>query len=59
MTCGYPLPCPHHTVVIDLEHDPPIVTTPVRSNANSLWSQVRLAQIANALAGEVRPQRKR
>lgn len=26
--CGYPLPCPYHTVVIDTKADPPTVTIP-------------------------------
>jgi hypothetical protein len=29
MKCGYPLPCPFHTVIIDATKEPPTVTTPV------------------------------
>lgn len=33
MMCGHPLPCPDHTVTIDLTVDPPTVTIPVTSQA--------------------------
>lgn len=28
LVCGYPLPCPWHTVVIDMKPTPPTVTIP-------------------------------
>jgi hypothetical protein len=34
LLCGYPLPCPYHTAVIDLTADPvPTVTIPLPSDA--------------------------
>jgi hypothetical protein len=43
--CGYPLPCPWHTAVIDTTKDPPTVTIPV--TAQAAWnSRHRLAEIA-------------
>ena len=27
--CGYPLPCPHHTVTIDTTSDPPELRVPI------------------------------
>jgi hypothetical protein len=29
LICGYPLPCPYHTVVIELAEDPPIAKVPL------------------------------
>lgn len=29
LICGYPLPCPYHTVTIDMRAEPPTVTIPV------------------------------
>ena len=28
LICGYPIPCPYHTVTIDLSPDPPTITIP-------------------------------
>jgi len=28
LICGYPLPCPYHTVVIEVESDPPRIIIP-------------------------------
>ena len=26
--CGHPIPCPHHTVIIELKGSPPTITIP-------------------------------
>jgi hypothetical protein len=45
--CGYPLPCPWHTAVIDTTVDPPTVTLPI--TAEAAWaSRDKLAEIAEA-----------
>jgi hypothetical protein len=44
--CGYPLPCPHHTVVID-----PIASTVTIP----LAPETRLGQIARLVEGAVMP----
>jgi len=28
LICGYPLPCPYHTVIIETESDPPMIKIP-------------------------------
>ncbi len=51
--CGYPLPCPWHTAIVDLAPDPPTLTIPVTASPpiNPLMLQ-RLKRVANALADE-------
>jgi hypothetical protein len=47
MVCGYPLPCPYHTVIIDASSDPTTVTMPVTSPAlGNLKARRRLGDIA-------------
>lgn len=53
LMCGYPLPCPHHTAIIDATVEPPTVTIPVTSDAMKLPARARLGQIGRALAGRV------
>lgn len=48
--CGYPLPCPHHTLVLDVES----MTVSV-----SLHRGARLGDIANALRSSREPPPKR
>ncbi len=52
--CGYPLPCPWHTAVIDLAPDPPTVTIPVTASpsVNPLTLQ-RIKRVANVLADDI------
>ena len=42
LKCGYPLPCPHHTVIID----PPMVEMPLYAPGNTAN---KLVDIAKAL----------
>jgi hypothetical protein len=47
LMCGWPLPCPYHTAVIDTAADPPTVTIPVTSQA--AWvNRDRLAEVGDA-----------
>jgi hypothetical protein len=46
LMCGYPLPCPHHTVIIHADKRPPTVEIPVDSDA--LKSPVREAALRAA-----------
>jgi len=47
LMCGYPIPCPWHTAIIDITVEPPTVTIPITSRA--IHVRNRLAQIAEAL----------
>jgi len=48
--CGYPLPCPWHTVIIDETVTPPTVTIPITSDAISRPSlREAIAEVAAAL----------
>jgi hypothetical protein len=48
LVCGYPLPCPHHTVVIDVSGDQPRVEIP--EHADAAVRQVdKLGKVARAL----------
>ena len=31
LKCGYPLPCPYHTIIVDTTREPTQVTTPITS----------------------------
>ncbi len=54
LVCGYPLPCPYHTAIIDLGAKPvPTVTIPVTSDATG--SLERLGDITLALSGKRKP----
>ena len=48
LKCGYPLPCPFHTVVIDLAAGEIVI--PIRSGA--IGHEDRLADVALALTRE-------
>jgi hypothetical protein len=54
--CGYPLPCPWHTVRIDTTKTPPEITVPITSppsiNPEDLG---KLKKIARILTEEVAP----
>ena len=49
MRCGYPLPCPHHTVTVDLGADPPTVTIPITSQAMRPIARRRVGQVVSGL----------
>jgi len=49
LLCGYPLPCPWHTVTIDANVTPPTVTIPVTSQM--AHARRELAEIGVALHG--------
>lgn len=48
LMCGYPLPCPHHTVVLDLAAQ--TMTIPLASDAAKSPMRERIGQIGRALA---------
>ena len=50
MLCGYPLPCPWHTAVVDLGADPPTVTIPLTSDAMKSPARERLGEVSRAVA---------
>jgi hypothetical protein len=45
MKCGYPLPCPFHTAVIDLDRRPPLVIL----NETNICHVDRLLDLADCL----------
>ena len=48
LLCGYPLPCPWHTVTLDTTVEPPTMTIPI--TANAAWNaKTKLAEILEAL----------
>lgn len=47
LVCGYPLPCPWHTVTVDMQATPPTVTVPVTSDA--MRPLQRLGDVVDAL----------
>jgi hypothetical protein len=49
LRCGYPLPCPQHTVVIDMSSTPHKTTIPLQSSAQTVVGRFRLRQIEKAL----------
>lgn len=49
LLCGYPLPCPHHTSVIDTTSDPPSVRL-ASQHKGDLALRDRLYEIGNKLA---------
>jgi len=50
LLCGYPLPCPHHTILIDTKPTPPTITIPATITKQiNLKSLRRLKKIANII----------
>jgi hypothetical protein len=47
LMCGYPLPCPWHTVVVDVERE--TVTIPFQSDALKSPARERVGDIARAV----------
>lgn len=45
--CGYPLPCPWHTIIIDITGGKPIITIPDEANINKKQLK-RITEIADA-----------
>ena len=46
IVCGYPLPCPWHTVTIRADRNPPTVEIPVTSDAMLSPMRERLGVVA-------------
>ena len=57
MVCGYPLPCPFHTVLVDVSAKPAKVVVPKTVRAGAELGRVR--QIAVALGDVVLTRRRR
>lgn len=55
LRCGYPLPCPHHTVVVDASSDAVTLTVPHRAKRPSEAGRRRLIEIGAMAKGERRP----
>ena len=50
LKCGYPLPCPWHTAVLDLKSDPPRVVIPITSSTMDKLKLRRLRDVGRFLA---------
>ncbi len=48
LTCGYPLPCPYHTAIIDVSNDPAVLSIPITAKA-ALKGRHHLEDITSAL----------
>lgn len=48
LTCGYPLPCPHHTAIVDISHDVAELRIPITARA-ALRGRHHLEDIAAVL----------
>jgi hypothetical protein len=48
LTCGYPLPCPHHMVVVDTTKEAVTVTTPIAAS-DAIHARGRLLEIGAAV----------
>jgi hypothetical protein len=59
LLCGYPIPCPWHTAIIDTETTPATVTIPVTSDAMKSPARERLGDIGRALTAKKKPKRKK
>lgn len=55
LLCGYPLPCPWHTVVIDTEKR--TVTMPFESDALMSPARGRVGEVARALGEKTKTKR--
>ncbi len=55
MLCGYPLPCPYHTAILDTTTKPPEVRIPVTATG-ALESRRILAEVLETITkGEMMP----
>ena len=52
MVCGYPLPCPHHSMVIDMTEEPTVIAKANHADPSQKTIR-RLREIAKALGGGV------
>lgn len=43
LTCGYPIPCPYHTVVIEADRDEDVIQKTVNTLANLRWLRGRVS----------------
>jgi hypothetical protein len=62
LVCGYPLPCPWHTAIVDLGASPPTVTVPTTANLSArTWAMLNtVAQLmGEALPAARKPKRAR
>lgn len=59
LACGHPLPCPHHTVTVDLVSDPITVTVQVNPYAPLSPVLDRLGRVATAIRDGLGSPRKR
>lgn len=50
MVCGYPKPCPHHTLVIDMSEEPTVIAKAHHADPSQKTVK-RLREIAKALGG--------
>jgi len=50
LLCGYPLPCPWHTVLINADAEPATVTIPVTSDALKSPAREIVGAVARAVA---------
>lgn len=48
LICGYPLPCPYHTVIIDTTKEPPTIEVPITRDIGH-GDRRRLKDIARAI----------
>lgn len=48
LKCGHPLPCPYHTLTIDLRAEPVAITEPLTAGLGDLQRR-RIVDIAEAL----------
>ena len=54
LVCGRPLPCPYHTVVLDVSRRPPTVAIPTSFYVDD-WDQDKLIEMADALVAKEKP----
>jgi len=59
IVCGHPLPCPHHTAIVDASRDPFTVTVQVNEYAPLSPFLDRLVGLARALTAGIVPDRGR
>ena len=55
--CGYPLPCPHHTAIMEVGEEAAVITIPKHGSAARRGIK-RLKQVVRALQGKRRTYRK-
>ena len=48
LMCGHPLPCPHHTAILDTTTEPPDLRIPMTAKA-ALHSRKHLAEVLEVI----------